>query len=110
MRAASPTARASGLKVVQRGEDEVMLLGVRLDQDELDALLQTYATAAGTLLPLGEFCAALEIGAEVDAAAGHATVHGRQVLQLDAATGHARVGTHELAAEPGEVEVHADDI
>jgi hypothetical protein len=96
--------------VVQRSEDEVMLLGVRLDQDELDALLQTYATTAGTLLPLGEFCASLEIGAEVDAAAGRATVHGRQVLQLDAATGHARVGTHELAAEPGEVEVHADDI
>src|SRR5436190_6910616 len=105
-----PAARPTTLKVVQRSDDEVMLLGVRLDQDELDALLQTYPTAAGTLVPLGEFCAALEIGAEVDAPAGRAVVHGRQTLQLDAATGHARVGVRDLAAGPGEVEVHSDDI
>jgi len=108
---APPSApRAPVVNVVRRTEDEVMLLGVRLDQDELDAQLQTYPTPAGTLLPLSEFCAALEIGAEVDLPAGHAIVHGRSILQIDAVAGRARVGTRELAADPGELEVHADDI
>jgi len=98
------------VRVVERPESELLLLGLRLGHIDLDVLLPAYPSPAGVLVPVGGLCRALALAVEVDVPRGWARVRWKQDLELDADAGRVRAGPRVLRCDSTCFEVHSDDI
>lgn len=110
-------AAASPLAPVERPEDELLVLELRLDGQvlsrEMTGYLRDVQDGGGVLLPLGQLARALDFPIAVEPAAGTAGgwfVRENRRFSLDLERGEVVVAGAAGALDPGKVEVHADDL
>jgi len=99
--------------VVERAEEQVLLVSLVLNGQPVVESLPVYPLPAGVLVPLGEFCRALQLAVEVDPLQGRATgwfIEPSRRFQFDALTGTAMVAGRKLVVPAGSFEVQAQDI
>lgn len=113
----APAAAAPApVAVVERDDDDLILLEVTLNQYVLSHDLATYPRqdgGTGTLVPLGELARTLGIAVTVTPEAGTAegfVLSEDRRFALDVARGVAKLGSHEQPFDPKLVEVHGDDV
>lgn len=104
---------APGLPAMAAEGDELLLLGLMLEQDALDGELAAYKAGAMVKLPLGELCRQLGLAIAVAPGARRAegfviTEEARFELNLD--TGKAVVAGQESRFRPEQVEARDDDL
>ncbi len=105
---------AGGLPVpVQRSDDQLYILELRLKNWVLSEGLFGYAEEGGLLLPLGETARALEFPISVDPLTGRANgwfLSENRLFSLDIARREVVVEGRPGTVDPRFVELHADDI
>lgn len=101
------------IQVVQRSEDDLLLLSLHLGNITLADDLEAYQYPGGVLLPLGRVCSLLEIGVKVSASSGTAegfVLRGDRKFRLDLAKRSATINGVELPFDGALGEVHSTDI
>jgi cell division protein FtsN len=109
---AAPGTPARSL-IVERPEDDALLLALRLDQTLLSSSISAYQSHGDLLVPLGELCSLLGLGITVDVANGQASgffVTETRRFELDVVSGRVLVDGKPRTYNAGLVEVHQDDI
>lgn len=110
---AAAAERGDSAGFIQRSEEEVLILAVRLDAEVLSTGMSAYPARGGVLLPLGELCRLLGLAIEVDPArrsAGGFFIDERRTLNVDFAAQRALVEGRPARYLPEQIEVHADDV
>ena len=95
------------------GQDELLLLAVRLDGSTLTETLGAYGDTADPFLPIGELARLLELDVTVSSADRRATGtlgESRRSLTVDLGSGLARVGGHDVALRNGDVGISPTDL
>ncbi len=100
-------------RFVERPEEDVLLLALKLDQSLLVDTLSTYQDRGEILVPLGEFCRLIGLGIIVDVTNGAASgfiINDARLFSLDVASGKVVVEGQQKPFDASGVEVHQDDI
>lgn len=105
------------IQVVERPENEFLILGAMINGIEREAGITAYLSEGKShehvLVPLGAICAALSYNIEVNIADGLAEgwfIDEANRFQLDIRNATAYVKNKKIALEPEAAEVHIDDI
>jgi cell division septation protein DedD len=111
--AAHSSEPGSDRRFVERPEEELLLLAFELRHRRLADAIPAWPGTDDVLLPLGELSRLLGLGIEIDVRTGTAQgflVRQDQTFTLDAAAGRVEVAGSVSGWDPGEVEVHREDL
>lgn len=111
---ASPVKNAVGrVVVVERPEEQVYLVSVKLEQTILADAFPVYPIPGGVLIPLGEFSRLVQFAIDVQAKDGLAAgwfIDPKRTFAFDALRGTIKLGGQELPLDPQRYEVQTQDI
>lgn len=108
-----PSGPLGALRVVQRSDDELYILQLRLKNWVLSDGIFSYVEGGALLLPLGEMARALEFEISVDPTTGRANgwfLSENRLFSLDMARQEIVIEGRRDKYDPRFVELHADDI
>ena len=108
-----PASAQGAVTVVSRGDDELLLCALTLDNLTLNQALECYVTQRGILVPMGEVCRLIEFGIEVrggDGRANGSLADPATRFELDMSSGSVLVAGKPGRYDPFLVEAHEDDI
>lgn len=104
---------AGRVVVVERPEEQVFLMSLKLNQIALSDNFPIYPLGKSILVPLGELSRLLQFAIEVDIKEGRASgwfIDPKRTFAFDALTGMVKIGGQEKPVDPRRFEVQAQDI